>query len=163
MSSNKNKESAVIKWLRDKDNDWTTVSDGKYTYHFKKNNPFFNSKGFDINDSGCRYTIPPLRPRDAHKISGKALDTVTWFEYPVSGKIHNHERGGNNLYHVTYYYLATGMEGHADEKDYGYWWADSEEEARELASNGDSFVKGCLWAKLTPNNTIPANNTEEKN
>lgn len=32
-------------------------------------------------------------------------------------------------YHVTYYYLATGMEGRADTYDYGVVYANSKEEA----------------------------------
>ena len=32
-------------------------------------------------------------------------------------------------YHVTYYYLATGMEGRADTQDYGIIYASSKEEA----------------------------------
>jgi len=35
-------------------------------------------------------------------------------------------------YHVTYYYLATGMEGYADTKDHGTILAKSAEEAVEL-------------------------------
>lgn len=35
------------------------------------------------------------------------------------------------LYHVTYYYLASGMEGHADTADYGLVEADSPKEACE--------------------------------
>lgn len=34
-----------------------------------------------------------------------------------------------NTYHVTYYYLATGMEGHADEADYGYIKAETAQDA----------------------------------
>lgn len=36
-----------------------------------------------------------------------------------------------NTYHVTYYYLATGMEGRADTADHGYWEANSAQEAIE--------------------------------
>lgn len=35
-------------------------------------------------------------------------------------------------YHVTYYYLATGMEGYADTKDHGYILANSSSEAVQL-------------------------------
>lgn len=35
-------------------------------------------------------------------------------------------------YHVTYYYLATGMEGYADTKDHGTILANSAKEAVEL-------------------------------
>lgn len=38
---------------------------------------------------------------------------------------------GMDLYHVTFYYLATGMDGIADEKDFGYIKANSEEDALE--------------------------------
>jgi hypothetical protein len=38
-----------------------------------------------------------------------------------------------NKYHVTYYYLATGMEGNADTADLGYVLANSEQEAIEIA------------------------------
>lgn len=34
-----------------------------------------------------------------------------------------------NIYHVTYYYLATGMDGNADTKDYGTVAAESAQEA----------------------------------
>lgn len=37
-----------------------------------------------------------------------------------------------NKYHVTYYYLATGMEGNADSRDYGYVDANSNQEAIEI-------------------------------
>ena len=40
-----------------------------------------------------------------------------------------------NKYHVTYYYLATGMEGVADTDDLGIVEATSEEEALEKAVN----------------------------
>lgn len=36
-----------------------------------------------------------------------------------------------NKYHVTYYYLATGMEGNADVRDYGIIYADNEKNAKE--------------------------------
>ncbi len=61
-----------------------------------------------------------------------------------------------NTYHVTYYYLATGMEGHADEQDYGYVEAYSSEEAKDIAakrrhprvSQTDlNWIKGCLTAR----------------
>mgnify|MGYP001466582056 CR=1 FL=1 len=32
------------------------------------------------------------------------------------------------LYEVTYYYLASGMEGNPDTKNFGRFWAESEEE-----------------------------------
>lgn len=38
---------------------------------------------------------------------------------------------GKNKYHVTYYYLATGMEGNADVRDYGIIYADNEKNAKE--------------------------------
>ena len=34
-----------------------------------------------------------------------------------------------NTYHVTYFYLATGMEGNPDTKDHGYVEANSSDEA----------------------------------
>ena len=37
-----------------------------------------------------------------------------------------------NTYHVTYYYLATGMEGHADTADYGHVQANSADEAKRI-------------------------------
>lgn len=37
-----------------------------------------------------------------------------------------------NIYHVTYYYLATGMEGHADTADYGLVEASSAEDASNI-------------------------------
>ncbi len=37
-----------------------------------------------------------------------------------------------HTYHVTYFYLATGMEGHADTADHGYVEAWSAEEAKDI-------------------------------
>lgn len=63
-------------------------------------------------------------------------------------------------WHVTYFYLATGMEGRADERDYGWVSADTELEAREIiakkivvadsSSSSEDVVKwimGCLTAE----------------
>jgi hypothetical protein len=58
-------------------------------------------------------------------------------------------------WHVTYYYLATGMEGNADTRDLGGFTATSAEDAIEQAAfqmcRGDpsakEFVKGCLTAR----------------
>ena len=58
-------------------------------------------------------------------------------------------------YRVTYYYLATGMEGNADTHDYGIYEAESEQEAREVVAiqkfpndEGDrNFFIGCLSAE----------------
>lgn len=44
-------------------------------------------------------------------------------------------------YHVKYYYLATGMEGIADTKDFGIVEADSEEEALEVVVNTMDTVR----------------------
>jgi len=61
-----------------------------------------------------------------------------------------------NAYHVTYYYLATGMEGHADSRDYGFIVAESEEAAknkailqnhRRMPTTDAAWLKGCLTAK----------------
>lgn len=60
------------------------------------------------------------------------------------------------LYHVTYYYLATGMEGHAQREDFGVVEADSPEAAvgkvidqhywmQDKATR--DFVRGCLSAR----------------
>lgn len=38
-------------------------------------------------------------------------------------------------YHVTYFYLATGMEGNADTDDYGYIQANSAAEAMEIVGH----------------------------
>lgn len=71
-------------------------------------------------------------------------------------------------YRVRYYYLATGMEGVADERDYGVFDAGSEKDAieqaveKEYPSNGYSetntysrmFLRGCLSAtKVQTDNT----------
>ncbi len=37
-----------------------------------------------------------------------------------------------HTYHVTYFYLATGMEGHADTADHGYVDAWSAKEAKDI-------------------------------
>ena len=58
-------------------------------------------------------------------------------------------------YHLTYYYLASGMEGYADEHDYGVVEAPSHKMAMEkLASDkypndlrAQEFFVGCLTAK----------------
>lgn len=59
-------------------------------------------------------------------------------------------------FHVTYFYLATGMEGREDRKDYGIINADSEDDAKEIAvqlrhptsSRQDKdWIKGCLTAR----------------
>jgi hypothetical protein len=59
-------------------------------------------------------------------------------------------------YHVTYYYLATGMEGQADERDYGIHSANSIEEAinkaldtmdKNLTVREKEWVRGCLTAR----------------
>lgn len=59
-------------------------------------------------------------------------------------------------YHVTYFYLATGMEGRPDIKDYGFIQADSADVAKERAarrrhpkmSERDiNWTIGCLTAK----------------
>lgn len=44
-------------------------------------------------------------------------------------------------YHVRYYYLATGMEGIADERDFGIIEADSEEAAFEIVVNTRDTVR----------------------
>ena len=60
----------------------------------------------------------------------------------------------NNTYHVTYYYLATGMDGRPQTKDYGHVYANSVDEAKTTAmkSNGEdtncTFTRSCLTAKL---------------
>lgn len=46
-------------------------------------------------------------------------------------------------WHVTYYYLATGMEGVAATKDYGIVEAETEEEA--IAKIANAFQKGLTW------------------
>ena len=37
-------------------------------------------------------------------------------------------------FHVTYYYLATGMEGRADSRDYGIVEAESADEAKDIVA-----------------------------
>ena len=51
-----------------------------------------------------------------------------------------------HTYHVTYFYLATGMEGHADRADHGYVEAWTSEEAIEkvghtLSSHPEKYVR----------------------
>lgn len=58
-------------------------------------------------------------------------------------------------YHVTYYYLATGMEGRADREDYGIVEASSPGEACDNVAlrlhphdqQTREWVRGCLSAK----------------
>lgn len=56
-------------------------------------------------------------------------------------------------YHVTYFYLATGMDGIPDKEDYGIVTADTEDMAKEIAAKNRhpkmsrqdlDWVKGCL-------------------
>lgn len=69
-----------------------------------------------------------------------------------------------NKYHVTYFYLASGMEGMADTRDYGFVNADNEKEAKDIVAKKEypkdimygpnkawstrDFLKGCLKAEL---------------
>ena len=65
-------------------------------------------------------------------------------------------------YHVTFYYLASGMEGHADRRDYGVVEAKSEKDAKCKAIGAQwpdaddatkSFVLSCLTAKPVTDRT----------
>lgn len=55
-------------------------------------------------------------------------------------------------YNVTYFYLATGMEGRADTRDHGTIEANSADEARTIVAKrisrpeDVSWTKGCLTA-----------------
>ncbi len=67
-------------------------------------------------------------------------------------------------FHVRYYYLATGMEGYADEEDYGIIEADNREEAIKMVAHQKypidimygpndtystrDFFLGCLSAEI---------------
>lgn len=60
-------------------------------------------------------------------------------------------------YHITYYYLATGMEGRPDIQDYGIVNASSPDEAKrkaarryhpDMAAQDLDWVIGCLSARL---------------
>ena len=62
-----------------------------------------------------------------------------------------------NTYHVTFYYLATGMEGIPMTRDHGSISASSREEAIDtvikrqyahISDNDRGFTRGCLSAKL---------------
>lgn len=59
-------------------------------------------------------------------------------------------------WHVTYYYLATGMEGRADTRDYGEVEADSANAAKDkviqrefpgTSPQNREWIKGCLTAE----------------
>lgn len=55
-------------------------------------------------------------------------------------------------YNVTYFYLATGMEGRADQRDYGEVEANSSREAERIVAERISpkhadWMMGCLTAK----------------
>lgn len=59
-------------------------------------------------------------------------------------------------YHVTFYYLATGMEGRPDVQDYGIVYANNETEAKRKAVIGRhpdmspqdiDWTMGCLTVK----------------
>jgi len=60
-------------------------------------------------------------------------------------------------YHVTYFYLATGMEGRPDIEDYGFVDASTQQEAKEIAARDRwptsskqdiDWCIGCLTARL---------------
>jgi hypothetical protein len=78
-------------------------------------------------------------------------------------------------YRVTFYYLATAMDGMADRRDYGVVHADSEEEAknqviaRERADNEyqtaavtDEWFRNCLTATLMDDVSDPARDFWDK-
>lgn len=59
-------------------------------------------------------------------------------------------------FHVTYYYLATGMEGHADTRDYGTVIAESVDDAinktiihnyPRMSKSDAAWMKTCLTAR----------------
>lgn len=71
-------------------------------------------------------------------------------------------------YHVTYFYLATGMEGYADTKDHGYWEANSEQEAIEacgksLYPNSDKLTQtwGLSASPVSSSSTINLSHINE--
>lgn len=72
-------------------------------------------------------------------------------------------------YRVKYYYSDSGMEGRADEKDYGVWCAETPEEAIDMAIKNEypedkvdypggyrrslwDWMRGCMTATEVPNN-----------
>lgn len=68
------------------------------------------------------------------------------------------------LYNVTYYYLATGMEGRADTEDYGVVKANNKIDAIEQIvqkniadydSDAKDFFRGCLSIKLIKGFEVP--------
>ena len=68
-----------------------------------------------------------------------------------------------NRYHVTFFYLATGMEGYAQREDLGVVEAPSQGEAinhvmkvhyNKLSQSSQDFVRGCLSAKLVGNHYV---------
>lgn len=63
-------------------------------------------------------------------------------------------------YDISYYYLATGMEGRADKRDYGTWYGSTKDEAMSLAIESvdgpvdeptKSWIKDCLTAREITN------------
>lgn len=62
---------------------------------------------------------------------------------------------GLKSYHVTFYYLATGMEGVADKRDYGVFRAASKDAAQRQVLKTHfpnnkrdwDWIQGCLTAK----------------
>ena len=60
-----------------------------------------------------------------------------------------------NAYHATYFYLASGMEGHPDTADYGIVYAKDDEDAQAQAEvlNGNSSWG--LSVKLIKKNVSP--------
>lgn len=68
--------------------------------------------------------------------------------------VHTDLKNVQYRFHVTYYYLATGMEGNADTKDYGYVMAANQLEAKNIIAEREcrnpadrAFFKGCLSAR----------------
>lgn len=69
-----------------------------------------------------------------------------------------HHEGPPNYdftFHITYYYLATGMEGHADIHDYGEVTAKNQLEAKRKVAERECknpqdrlFFMGCLSARI---------------
>lgn len=78
--------------------------------------------------------------------------------YTDRGALADHKKAcaGPKTFHVTLYYLATGMEGNPMTEDFGYVEAHDSEAAKDavIASryarsnpNDQAFIRGCLTAK----------------
>lgn len=113
---------------------------------------------------------------------GHTIDEWTkFFDPPVNpdpnAKFYEWKIMKYNKYHITYFYLATGMEGIPDTDDFGIVLAENEDEAKNIiieiestkalnnrgskwSDSDKSWYKSCLSAKLVSNDKKEENKEE---